>query len=70
MIFVKIFETIFAHALKTELKITYIEKVRFIKVNGLKLIQAELISFLHLKCVAAKIFELFCVAHLQNNERF
>ena len=32
----------YAHALKTRLKITQLEKVRFIKVDELKLTQMEL----------------------------
>ena len=52
------------------LKITQLEKVRFIKKNELKLIQVKLFSFFHFKCVAANAFELFCMAHLANIERF
>ena len=43
------------------LKITELEKVRFIKVNELKLTQVE---------VAANASELFCMSHLANIERF
>ena len=44
--------------------------MRFIKVNELKLTQVELFLFIHFLCVAADISQLFCVAHLANNERF
>ena len=59
--------------LKARLKIAWenalekqLEKVRFTKVNDLKLTQVELISFYHLSCVAANASELFCMAHLAN----
>ena len=52
------------------MKITQFEKVRFIKVNGLKLTQVELFSFFQFMYVAANASELFCVAHLVNIERF
>ena len=55
---------------KRRLKITQLEKGRFIKVNELKLTQVELISFFHFKCVAANASELFCMAHLENNKCF
>ena len=42
----------------------------FIKVNGLKLTQAEFFSFFHVMCAAANASELFCMANLANNERF
>ena len=38
-------------------------------MNKLNLIQAELFQFLHYKCTAANASELFCMAHLANNER-
>ena len=44
--------------------------MRFIKGNELKLIQVELFSFFHFMCAAANASELFCMAHLANNERF
>ena len=43
-------------------KITQIDKVRFIKVNELKLTQVELFSFFNFQSVAAIASELFCVA--------
>ena len=52
------------------MKVTQLEKVRFIKVNELKLTQVELSSFFHFMCVAANASELFCMAHLANIERF
>ena len=41
--------------------------MHFSKVNELKLTQFE---FSHFECVAANASELFCMAHLANNERF
>ena len=38
--------------------------------NKQKFIQNELFSFVHVTCVAADAFELFCKAYLANNERF
>ena len=58
------------HVLKTRLNITELEKARFIKVNELKLTQVELFLFFYFMCAAANTFELFCMAHLENNERF
>ena len=52
------------------MKIIELDKVRFIKVNELKLIQVELFSFFPFMCVAANASELFCMAHLENIERF
>ena len=52
------------------MKITQLQKVHVMKVNELKLTQVELFSFFHFKCVAANVSELFCVAHLANNEPF
>ena len=49
---------------------TQLEKVRFIKVNELKLIQVELFIFFYLMCAAANASKLFCTANLANNERF
>ena len=49
---------------------TQLEKVHFIKVNELKLIQVELLWFFHFMCVAANAPELFCMTHLANIERF
>ena len=57
-------------ALKTRLKITQLEKVRFIKANELKLTQVQLLSFFYFKCVAANVSNLFCMAHLTNIELF
>ena len=56
--------------LKKRLKITQLEKMRFIKVNVLKLTQVELFSFFHFMCAADNISEFFCMTHLANNERF
>ena len=53
---------------KTRLKITQLEKVRFIKVNELELTQGDF--FFHFMCVAANASELSCMAHLANTERF
>ena len=49
---------------------TQLEKMHFIKVNQLKLSQVELLSFFHFMSAAANASQLFCVAHLANNERF
>ena len=60
-----------SYTLKKRLKITQIEKERFIKVNELKLTQVEVFSFfLNFMCAAAYASELFCMAHLENNGRF
>ena len=58
------------HAQKTSLKITQLEKVRFIKVNELEIIQVELFWFFPFMCVAVHASELFCIAHTANTERF
>ena len=42
--------------------------MRFIKVNELKLTRVILVFAL--MCVAANAFEVFCMAHLANIERF
>ena len=55
---------------KEKLKITQLEKVRFTKVNELKLTQNEILSFFHSLCVAASASELFCIDNLENIERF
>ena len=47
-----------------------LEKVSFIKVNELKLTQVELFSFFYFMYAAANASELFCIAHLANNELF
>ena len=39
-------------------------------MNELKLTQVELFSFFYFKCVEANVSDLFCMAHLANNERF
>ena len=44
--------------------------MRFIKVNELKLTQGESFSYVHFMCVAANASELFCIAHLTNNEPY
>ena len=49
---------------------TQLEKVRFIKMNELKLTQAELFLFFPFMCAAANASELFCMIHLANNELF
>ena len=49
---------------------TRLEKVRFNKVNELKLFQSELFSFFYFKCAILNVYELFCMAHLPNIERF
>ena len=41
------------------MNVTQFEKVRFIKVNELKLSQVELFSFFHFMCAAANASELF-----------
>ena len=41
------------------MKMNQLEKVRFIKVNELKLTQVELLQFFHFMCVTANEFELF-----------
>ena len=56
--------------LNKRLKITQLEKVRFTKVNELKLIQVELFSIFHFECVTANASELSCLAHLGNIESF
>ena len=45
-------------------------KVRFIKMNELKLTEVELFLFFHFMCIAANASELFCMAHLANIEGF
>ena len=45
--------------LKNKIKITQLEKVRFIEVNELKLTQVESFSFFHFMFVAANASELF-----------
>ena len=44
--------------------------MRFIKVNELKLSQVEFFLFFYFKCVAANVYELFCVVYLAYNEHF
>ena len=51
------------------MKITQLEKVRFIKANEIILIQIELLSLFHFMC-AAYAFELCCIANLAKNKRF
>ena len=58
------------HSYNERLKISQLEKMRYIKVNELKLTQVELFSCFHFKSVAANVSELFCMAHLANSERF
>ena len=46
-------------------------KERFIKMNDLKLIQVEIISFFfYFKCVISNFSELFCMAHLSIMDAF
>ena len=52
------------------LKITQLEKARFIKMNELKSFEVELFYFFHFMCVAANASEFFCMAYLANIERF
>ena len=42
----------------------------FIKVNELKLTEIELFSFFRFMCTAANASELFCKAHLANDEKY
>ena len=44
--------------------------VRFMKANELKLTQVQLFSFFPFMCAVANASEMFCMAHLANNERF
>ena len=44
---------------KTRVKTLQLEKMRFVKVNELKLTQVEIFSFFHFKCAAANVAELF-----------
>ena len=48
--------------LKKKLKITQLEKLRFIKVSEKNLTQVELFSLFHCKSVAANVPELFCLS--------
>ena len=62
---------LFIYTLKNQrLKITQLEKARFIKVNELKLSQIELLQFFHFMCVAENASKLFCMAYLAHIERF
>ena len=63
-------QKLYLHTYNKRLKTTQLEKVCFIKVNELKLAQVELFLFFHFMCVAANASEVFCMAHLANNERF
>ena len=55
---------------KTRQKITQHGKVYFIKINELKLIQAELFQFFHFMCIAANAPELIWIALLANIKHF
>ena len=55
---------------KQRLKLTQIEKVRFIKVNEVKSTQFELFSFLPFMYAVANASELFCIANFVNIEPF
>ena len=70
MFWVVFFCNVILPALKTRLKITELEKVRFIKVNELKSTQVELFKVFNFTCVAANASKLFCMAHLATIERF
>ena len=39
-------------------------------MNELKFTEVELFSFFHFKCVAANVFELFCIVDLAEHEHF
>ena len=52
--------------LKKSLKITQIKKVRFIKVNKLKLTQVELFYFFTLCVLLLMHPKQFCMVHLSN----
>ena len=52
------------------LKITQLEKERFIKMNELKLTKLSYFSFFLIMRVAANTSELFSIAHLENIEGF
>ena len=52
------------------MKVTQLEKARFIKVSELKGIQVELFTFCHFMYAVANASKLFCMVHLTNNERF
>ena len=56
--------------LKNKIENNTLEKVRFNKLNKLKLTQVGLFSFFHFMCVAANASELFCMTCLANIERF
>ena len=56
--------------LKNKIENNTLEKVRFNKLNKLKLTQVGLFSFFHFMCVAANGFELFYKTHLANTELF
>ena len=58
------------HAKKTRLKISQLERMRFIIVNELKLTQVGLFQFFYFMCAAANASELFCTAHLANIKSF
>ena len=47
----------YVYTLKKILKIIELKKVRFMKMNELKLTQVELFSFFHFKCVDAYVSE-------------
>ena len=49
---------------KQRIKITQLEKVRFIKVNELKLTQVELFYLFHFMCAAANASELVAMIFL------
>ena len=59
---------ILLHSEKTRLKIIQLEKVRFVKVNELKLTEVELFQLFHFMCAAANAFEYFSMDHLANIE--
>ena len=55
---------------KRRLKLTQLEKVRFIEMNELKITQFELFPLFHFMCAATNASELFCMVYLAHIERF
>ena len=60
----------FITLLKTRLKINQLKKVRFIKVDELKVIQIELFEFLHVMRVAFNPSDFFCMDHFSSSESY
>ena len=59
-----------SYPLKTRLKVTQFKKVRFIKVNELKLTPVELFLLFNFMCVAIHASKLFHVDYSVKNELF